>query len=203
MARVRAAMDRTGPAWPHSPPGWVLDPEAHQGLPVSTARPSAVLAVLFEEFHEARIVLTRRAAHLRNHTGEVSFPGGRIEPGEEALSAALREAAEEIGLDPAGVDIIGELSPLATLSSQAVITPFVGTVAGRPVLRPNPSEVELAFDVALVDLLADGVYWEERWQLDQVGERAVHFFALGEDVVWGATGRMLRELLDLVTVVPG
>jgi 8-oxo-dGTP pyrophosphatase MutT (NUDIX family) len=181
----------------------VLDPESHQGMPVATAKPSAVLAVLFEEYGEARVLLTRRSSRLRNHTGEVAFPGGRLEPGEEALAAALREAAEEVGLDPNLVEIIGELSPLATLSSGSAITPFVGIVEQRPVLHPNPAEVELAFDVALADLLADGIYWEERWQMGGLGERAVHFFALGEDVVWGATGRMLRELLDLVTVVPG
>lgn len=203
LRRVRAAFDKTGPAWPHSPPGWVLDPESHQGMPVATAKPSAVLVVLFEEFDEVRVLLTRRSSRLRNHTGEVSFPGGRLEPGELALDAALREAAEEVGLDPALVDIIGELSPLATLSSGSAITPFVGVVERRPTLRPNPAEVELAFDVALTDLLADGVYWEELWQMGGLGERAVHFFALGEDVVWGATGRMLRELLDLVTIIPG
>ena len=77
------------------------------------------------------MVLTRRAAHLRTHTGEVSFPGGRLDPGETPEAGALREAAEEVGLDPAAVEVVGRLTPLATFSSSASITPVVGTLPGR------------------------------------------------------------------------
>jgi 8-oxo-dGTP pyrophosphatase MutT (NUDIX family) len=167
------------------------------------ASPAAVLIPLFEEAGEARVILTRRAAHLRSHTGEVSFPGGRLEEDEAPVAAALREAAEEVGIDPAEVDIVGELAPLATMSSRSGITPFVGVLPGRPVLRPNPSEVAHAFDVALDELLEPGVYREERWDFPAgAGDRPVHFFELPEDIVWGATARILHELLDLVTATP-
>ena len=79
--------------------------------------PAAVLVPLFERDGETRVVLTRRAAHLRTHTGEVSFPGGRLDSGESPEAGALREAAEEVGLDPAQVEVVGRLTPLATFSS--------------------------------------------------------------------------------------
>jgi 8-oxo-dGTP pyrophosphatase MutT (NUDIX family) len=157
-----------------------------------------VLAPLFEEDGETRVILTRRAAHLRSHTGEVSFPGGRLDDDEAPVAAALREAAEEVGIDPTAVDIIGELSPLATVGSRASITPFVGVLGGRPVLTPNPEEVELAFDVSLAELMGDGVFREERWQFAGLQNRPMYFFELPDDIVWGATARMLFELLELV-----
>jgi 8-oxo-dGTP pyrophosphatase MutT (NUDIX family) len=161
-------------------------------------RPAAVLCALFEVDGEAHVVLTRRSAHLRSHTGQVSFPGGRLEEGEAPVAAALREAAEEVGLDPAEVEILGQLSPLATFSSGAGITPFVGALPGRPVLRPNPAEVERAFDVSLAELVADGVYHVEQWDLAGVGWQQMILFDLPGDTVWGATARMLGELLELV-----
>ena len=159
---------------------------------------AAVLIPLFEEHGETRVVLTRRSASMRSHRGEVSFPGGRIEVDETPVQAALREAEEEVGLDPATADVLGELAPLATMSSSSSITPYVGVLPGRPVLRPNPAEVELAFDVALADLLADGVFREERWDFPDGADRPVFFFDLPADLIWGATARILHELLALV-----
>ena len=198
LTAVRAAFDALGP------PGQLADGPVPGGvLPGATpARPAAVLVALFEEAGEARVVLTRRAAHLRSHTGEVAFPGGRLEPTEEPLAAALREAGEEVGLDPAVCDVVGELSPLSTMSSRAVITPFVAVLPGRPQLRPNPAEVEHAFDVALSDLAGAGVYREEWWPIPGLGERPVYFFELADDTVWGATARILRQLLDVVAGAP-
>ncbi|GAC1310538.1 MAG: hypothetical protein NVSMB16_07190 [Acidimicrobiales bacterium] len=164
----------------------------------AVVRESAVLAPLFDEDGEARVVLTRRASTLRSHRSEVSFPGGRVDPGETLTGAALREAWEEIALDPSTVEIIGTLTPLATMSSAALIHPFVGVLPGRPTLRANPSEVELVFDVALADLLVPGVHHTERWAIAGLS-RDLHFFELPGDIVWGATGRLLWELLTRVT----
>jgi 8-oxo-dGTP pyrophosphatase MutT (NUDIX family) len=161
-------------------------------------RESAVLALLFEEAGETRIVLTRRAATLRSHRSEVSFPGGRVESGELLVDAAKREAWEEVGIAPAQVEVIGTLTPLQTFSSASAIRPFIGVLPGRPQLRVNPYEVERAFDVALADLLVPGVHRCERWGLGEVS-RDMHFFDLPGDIVWGATGRLLFELLVRVT----
>jgi 8-oxo-dGTP pyrophosphatase MutT (NUDIX family) len=144
------------------------------------------------------LVLTRRSSKLRSHAHQVSFPGGRIDPGERPLQAALREAQEEVGLDPASVRILGELSQLCTVANPAPITPFVAAIPGRPMLIPNPAEVERAFTVPLVELIEPEVYHEEVWAFPDGSERSMHFFELIGDTVWGATARMLRELLDLV-----
>jgi 8-oxo-dGTP pyrophosphatase MutT (NUDIX family) len=167
-------------------------------LPGVDPRPAAVLCAIFEEDSAARVVLTRRSSRLRSHTGEVSFPGGRLNDGEAPLAAALRESDEEIGLDPNQVELLGQLSPLSTFVSRSIITPFVAALPGRPTLCPNPAEVERVFDVALSRLVDDDVYRTELWQLPNVGWREMHLFELDDDTVWGATARMLRELLELI-----
>ncbi|MCL4413163.1 MAG: CoA pyrophosphatase [Actinobacteria bacterium] len=174
----------------------------------TTGAPSAVLVALFEEDGEARVVLTRRSARLRRHRGEVSFPGGRQDDGESPVAAALREASEEVGMDAASVEVLGTLSPLSTFSSGSFITPVVGVLPGRPLLVANPAEVERVFDVALAELLAAGVFREEMWTLRGASADApgvavpggfpVWFFELRGDTVWGATARVLVELLSLV-----
>jgi 8-oxo-dGTP pyrophosphatase MutT (NUDIX family) len=190
---VRTAMSTIGPAvpWPPAVPA--------SQLPF-TGKPAAVLVALFEEDGEARVLLTRRSSKLRSHTGEVAFPGGRLDPDESPLAAALREAAEEVGLVPEDVEILGQLEPLATLSSRSGITPFVGVLPGRPTLDVNPHEVEHAFDVALSTLMDSEVYREELWDTPWAEGRPVHFFDLPDDIVWGATARILHELLELVAL---
>lgn len=163
-----------------------------------TAGPSsAVLAALWEEDGEARVLLTRRTAWLRSHSGQVAFPGGRVEPGETLVEAALRESQEEVGLDPSSVEIVGCLSRMHTISSGAGIYPFVGILPGRPEVTPNPDEVDRVFDVALGELMAEGVFHEEIWGIAGT-ERSIYFFDLAGETVWGATARMLYELLLLL-----
>jgi len=160
--------------------------------------PAAVLVALFAEDGEARVILTRRAAHLRSHRGEVSFPGGRLDAGESAEHGAVREAAEEVGLDPTGIELVGRLSRLGTVSSGTTITPVVAVLAGRPRLVANPTEVEHVFDVSLAELADPGVFREEHWAILGRDPFPVWFFELPADTVWGATARILVELLCLV-----
>ena len=184
LARVRAALGALGP--PRRPE-----------LVLPGARSAAVLVALFEEDGEARVVLTRRTTTLPSHHGEVSFPGGKVIEGEELLVAALREADEEIGLAPPSVEVLAELDHLATVASRFVVAPFVGFLADRPALRPNPHEVDRVFDVSLTELFQDDVFREERWEI-WGEERPVFFFELFGDTVWGATARILYQLLTLV-----
>jgi 8-oxo-dGTP pyrophosphatase MutT (NUDIX family) len=165
--------------------------------PPTMPAPAAVLCAVFDTGGQAHVVLTRRSQRLRSHTGEVSFPGGRLELGEVPEGGALREAEEEVGIEPAAVEVIGRLSPLTTALNPASISPVVGVLPAPPVLVPNPLEVERAFSVPLVELFADGVGHEERWPLaGQAGIRSFYFFSLVGDTVWGATARMLWELLE-------
>lgn len=169
-------------------------------VPLEGARPSAVLVALFDAGAGPEVVLTRRARHLRDHRGEVSFPGGRIEPGETPVDAALREAEEEVALDPDTVTVVGELDHLATLASRSVIAPVVGRLHGRPVLVAAASEVDRILTVTLAELLRSDTYREERWGSD-IGERTIHFFELADETIWGATARMLVQLLAIATGV--
>jgi len=187
----------------------VLDGPPVEGHPseydITGLRPSAVLVAVFEDVgtdDEAAVVLTRRAPTLRSHTHQVSFPGGRLDAGESAVEAALREAWEEVGISPASVTVVGPLPPLATFAGGSAISPWLGVLSGPPALTPSPAEVERAFTVPLVDLVADGCHWEETWPFPDGGTRDIHFFDLPEDLVWGATARILLGLLCRTLGVP-
>ena len=162
--------------------------------------------LLYEHEGEPWVVLTRRAWHLRHHAGEVSFPGGRREPGDADLWAtALREATEEVGLDPGNVSRIGRLDSFVTVGSRSLVCPFVATAAECPDLVPNPVEVERVLHVRLAELTDPEAWREEVWSLDEAfgGERTMTFFELHGDTVWGATAAMLRRLLTMVIVGGG
>lgn len=166
-------------------------------------RGAAVLAPIYELDGEARVVLTRRASTLRVHGGEVSFPGGRRDADEDLAGTALREAQEEICLDPRSVEIIGELDHLSTITSGSFIVPFVGLLRSVPAdLTANPAEVAAVLDVSLAELLDPAVYREERWNVFGT-QRSMFFFELVGDTVWGATAAMVRQLLGLATGTVG
>ncbi|HEV3281523.1 MAG TPA: CoA pyrophosphatase [Acidimicrobiales bacterium] len=199
LTAVRASQPRAGEVR-HRGPWRTLAGE------VMEASPAAVLVALFEEGGDTRVILTVRSDRLRSHQGEVAFPGGRFDVGENAVAAALREAYEEVSLDPGLVDVVGELTPMPTRSSDTVMTPVVGSLTGRTPLQANPAEVDRVFDVALSDLAADGAFHEEWWSVrdrpgpppPSGGEFPVWFFEVAGETVWGATARTLVELLCLV-----
>ena len=171
-------------------------------------RRSAVLVALFEEGGETHVILTRRSFEMRQHRGEIALPGGTSDAGETATQTALREAREEVGLDDSLVRVVGWLSPIVTFAFNSAIWPVVAVLAERPALVADPAEVDRVFTVALADLLADGAFLEERWRrepprpdLDDDGYFPIYFFAVPGDLVWGATARVLTELLCVVTGV--
>lgn len=193
----------------------LLDAGSEGALAVSgTQKPPATSAVLaplyahpgsgsFSGFGDlAHVVLTRRAKGMRQHSGEVSFPGGRRDPGEELWQTALREANEEIALDPSIVRRIGELDHLRTVTSRAWIVPYVGELVlpqpMKPVLVPSPAEVAHVLHMSLAELLEPEIFFEELWTFGEV-TRPVFFFEVEGDTIWGATAAMLRNLLSIVT----
>ena len=170
-------------------------------------RTSAVLVALFEDEGETHVVLTRRSFSLRSHRGEIAFPGGRSDDDETPVDTALREAREEVGLESSLVTTVGWLSPIITFASGSAIWPVVATLTKRPQLTADPAEVERVFTTPLSALLEDGAFLEERWRrerrrgADQDGYLPIYFFRVPGDVIWGATARVLTELLCCATGV--
>ena len=159
------------------------------------SRHSAVLVLLTDVGDGPEVLLTRRSWEMRTHRGEVSFPGGRMDPGETALDTALREAHEEVGLDPELVTVRGELDHLNTAVTRSYIVPKVGTVPERLDLRAQTSEVERVLWVPLAEFTRDGAYRSEHWGEPPL-DRMLHFFELEDETVWGATARIIADLLQ-------
>lgn len=161
-------------------------------------RQAAVIAPVLDRDGDSHLLFTKRADHLGEHPGQMSFPGGGREPSDADLTAtALREAHEEIGLDPDETDIVGRLDDIHTVTSYSV-RPFVARVPDRTY---SPDEREVAeIAVLSVDDLTDRENYEsERRDHPHYGDIRLHFFHVDGYTVWGATGRMLVQLLELTT----
>lgn len=173
-------------------------PVAPEAIAIDGRQPSAVLVLLAGSERDPEIVFTRRAWHMRSHTGEVSFPGGRFEDGDADLEAtALRESFEEIALKPTAVTILGQLDSMATVSSPALIVPYVGHFAEPHDLVAAPDEVDAVLRVRVGELLDPSIYRSEIWQRFDETELEIIFFELVGDTLWGATARMVRNLLEI------
>jgi 8-oxo-dGTP pyrophosphatase MutT (NUDIX family) len=158
---------------------------------------SAVLVPLFARAGELHLLYTTRSESLPHHGGQVAFPGGRHAPSADAslLATALRETEEEIGVDPAHVDVLGPLAPIHTVASRFLITPFVGVIPHPYTFRPNPAEVRDIFSVPLAVLLDPAAATEEQWSFGGVPVPIVTY-RHGGHVIWGATHRITVALLE-------
>ncbi len=162
-------------------------------LPVSDRPVGVVLVPLFSTDQGEATILCRRSPGLRRHAGQMAFPGGRPEKEDDGPAAtALREAHEEIGLDPGLVTLVGSLPPIKTYTSNFLILPLVGTLAEEPELRADPTEVSRIVRAPLGSL---------RWRLvvrEMMGcPVPVGSYGVDGEVIWGATYRILREVLRL------
>jgi len=161
------------------------------------ARKAAVLLGLFDQEGEPTILFIRRSSTLRAHSGEIAFPGGGVDQTDSSpIMAALREAQEEIGLDPARVEVLGVLQPVFTVVSNYLVIPVVAFLPrGLGTLQLQASEVTEIILAPLHDLTNPDIFHTEEWM--RVGRtRTVYFYDYGSYRIWGVTARILNELLE-------
>jgi 8-oxo-dGTP pyrophosphatase MutT (NUDIX family) len=166
---------------------------------IDTAPPlirAGVLIPLMTSGGGIELVFTRRTDTVLTHKGQISFPGGQREDSDvETVETALRESYEEIGLEPSRVTVLGELDDVFTAVSSFVITPVVGLVEGGVVdLVLAPDEVKSLLVVPVSRLLDPAVHTTETRSFE--GEQVrIHYYTVGDDVIWGATGRIVYQFL--------
>jgi 8-oxo-dGTP pyrophosphatase MutT (NUDIX family) len=168
------------------------------GQPAEGARTAAALLLIYPGDDGAAVPLTVRASTLARHAGQISLPGGATEPGESLAGAALREASEEIGVDPGAVRVLGELTPVHVLVSGFTLHPIVGITDERPPFQAAPAEVDAILEVRLEDLrdasrIRTGTRVREGLAIEYP------YFDLQGHQVWGATAMVLGEFICLLT----
>ena len=174
----------------------LLEPDEAISLEVRGRTDAAVLVPLYVQADDLHAVFTKRRDDLRRHPGEISFPGGRYEEGEADLRAtALREAEEEIGLPPGAVDIVGALQPTPTIATGYAIYPFVGLIEPGRVWTLSTREVAEVLELPLKSLLLG--YGRRRLVRRGLPIRT-DTYLVGENLIWGATARILADLLDRI-----
>ena len=160
---------------------------------------AAVLVPIFERQGELHIVYIRRSDHVESHRGQVAFPGGRVDPGDATLlDAALREALEEVAIEPGTVDVLGAFPVMSTLTSGITVAPFAGVIPATTDLRPCPKEVAEIFDVPLSALTDSRYRGEFEWQRDGGSTSRFPAILYGGQTIWGLTLRITLNLLEIL-----
>jgi 8-oxo-dGTP pyrophosphatase MutT (NUDIX family) len=173
----------------------LLDPGEASALPVHGRIKAAVLVALYVDGGDLHAVFTRRRHDLRSHAGEISFPGGRREDDEELRMTSLRETEEEIGLPREDVEIVGALSPTPTVATSYAVYPFVGLIQPGLTWTPSAAEVDEVIELRLTDLRAS----HSRARLLHRGiPFRTEVYSVGAGVIWGATARIVSDLLGRV-----
>ncbi len=190
LADTRLPDDPTDVMLPDTAQRW---PQDMLEALTATLKPAGVLIPVRQDGGTLSVLLTRRSAELKHHAGQISFPGGRMEPDDEDIAAtALRETHEEVGIEPESVSVLGHLEPMPTITGYAV-TATVGLVAEGTALVVDRNEVEVAFDVPLEFLLdpKNATQLERTWNGRSIPTVE---FRYSEHRIWGATASMLLEL---------
>lgn len=171
---------------------------AHVPRRIDDEPSDAGVVVPVVEGEHPQLLFTERADHLSEHPGQMSFPGGGAEPEDADIRAtALREADEEVGLAPEEVEVVGQLDDIRTITEYAV-TPFVARIPDRT-YAPGDDEVATVVTLPVDDLIDPDNYEYERRTHPHYGEILVHYFHVGDHTVWGATGRIVVQFLELAT----
>ena len=163
--------------------------------------PAAVIIAIYYKEEEHHILFTKRTERVKEHKGEISFPGGAYEePDGTLLNTALRECTEEIGLAPEAVELLGELDDSPTISSNYIISPFVAAIPWPYPFKLDPIETEEIIEAPISALLDENCRHEETRVL---GGQLVttYFYHYQGEIIWGATARMLKELLEIISQV--
>ncbi|HET7179745.1 MAG TPA: CoA pyrophosphatase [Chryseosolibacter sp.] len=156
-------------------------------------RPGGVIILLYEEDTLFKFPLIKRPDYDGAHGGQVSFPGGKAEPGEDAVQTALRECHEEIGIAPDRIIVLGKLSNFFVMPSNYIVTPVVAAIDIKPQFKPDPFEVSRILEARVEDLTAEGSIREKEIIAAGKYRMLAPHFEIGGEVVWGATAMMLNE----------
>jgi 8-oxo-dGTP pyrophosphatase MutT (NUDIX family) len=173
----------------------LLDPAEAAALDVHGRIDAAVLVPLFVSEGRLHAVFTRRRDDLRRHAGEISFPGGRQDEGEDLRLTALREAEEEIGLEPGDVELIGALQPTPTIATNYAVYPLVGLIEPGRSWRPSAAEVAEVLELPLHGLRAG---YARRRLLRRGVPFRTDVYCVDQHLIWGATARIVADLLERV-----
>ena len=177
---------------------FLLTPEQAAEMDAPGTKDAAVLVPLYRD--PLKTVLTERRPDLSRHAGEISFPGGREDDTDrDLIHTALREAHEEIGLDPDGVEVVGALQPTPTIATGYSVYPFVGIIEPGVEWTLSPREVDHVLELSVPDLRAG--YGRQRLLRRGIPFRT-DVYVVGDHLIWGATARILRDFLNHVTQVP-
>ncbi len=193
----RRLVERLDPAAAWRPDGrplrsdFDLNPDAPR--PGRTLRPAAVLVPVIARPEGATVLLTRRSDSLARHTGQIAFPGGRLDPGETAAQAAVREAWEEVALAPAAVEVLGVGDGHETVTG-FMVTPVVGWLAEPPVVTPSPDEVAEVFEAPWDFLMDPANHRRDFYDPDSGPRRWFWAMPYRERYIWGATAAIVRAL---------
>ena len=171
----------------------LLDPAEAAELEAHGRTEAAVLVPMHGWPDNPGLVFTERRSDLKRHAGEISFPGGRRDEGEELIDTALREAEEEIGLSRENVEVVGALPPIGTFVTNYKVHPFVGLIDEDMRFEPNPTEVESVLVASLDELAA---VYEKRRLVRRGVPIKTDTYLVADKLIWGATARILAELFD-------
>jgi 8-oxo-dGTP pyrophosphatase MutT (NUDIX family) len=157
-------------------------------------KPGGVIILLFEDEGILKFPLIKRAEYAGTHSGQVSLPGGKAEPGENSIQTALRECEEEIGVDRNSLTVLGHLSDFFVMPSNFMVTPVIATAGQRPVFKPDPYEVARILEGDISSIIRDDAMKQKEILVAGKYKMMAPHFEIDGEVVWGATAMMLNEL---------
>jgi 8-oxo-dGTP pyrophosphatase MutT (NUDIX family) len=177
-----------------------VKPLFEHGIP---PRPGGVIILLYEDEGRIMFPLIKRAEYLGAHSGQISLPGGKAEPGEEAIDTAMRECEEEIGVKADQLTVIGKLSEFYVMPSNFIVTPVIATMDYKPFFKPDPYEVVRVLEGSVEDIIREEAMKQKGILAAGKYPMMAPHFEIDNEIVWGATAMMLNEFRMMVREVMG